>query len=88
MATVDFKPNMRGIGELLKLPAVEADLRRRAQNVKSNASGMSRSGESTYRVDSGIGRRRARAAVITDSVAADIAERRYHRLARAINAAR
>ena len=88
MAGVEYVRNRKGERDLLKLPGVAADLKRRATKVDAAATGMSRSGESTYEVRSEIGRVRARAAVITDSPAAAVAEARWHRLARALGAAR
>ena len=76
-----FKLNRKGIRDLLRSPAVEAELRRRAERIAAQAGpGM--------RVDGGVGPNRARAAVITDTIEARLAERRSKALTRAINAGR
>jgi len=80
-----FQPNTKGIRELLRLPSVEADLRRRAEAVARAASG---SDDLTYNVHSEIGKNRARAAVVTGDAKAAAVEARDHRLARSIDAAR
>lgn len=84
---VTFTANRAGIVELLRAETTRAMLADRAQRVADAAHAMSVSGRSTYRIDSQIGENRARAAVITDSPAAMMAEALSHRLATAIDAA-
>lgn len=67
--------------ELLKSAEVQADLRRRAQAIATRA------GEG-HRVDSDVGPRRARAAVITDTHRARRAEAKSRTLSSAIDAGR
>lgn len=86
MAT--FEPNRDGIRELLRSNEIRMMLAERAHRVADTAASMSVSGRSTYRVDSEIGKKRARAAVLTDSPAAMMAEATMRRLAIAIDAAR
>lgn len=84
---VTFKENRAGVVELLRAETTRAMLAERAQRVAEAAHAMSVSGRSTYRVDSQIGTNRARAAIITDTPAAMMAEAMSHRLATAIDAA-
>lgn len=79
-----FVANTNGIAELLRTPEIAADLHARAERVAAAAS----DGTAEYVVRSEIGRRRARAAVVTGNFEAMLLERREHRLARAIDAAR
>lgn len=83
-----FVPNRKGIAALLRTPEVAADLQARAERVADAAHALSVSGRSTYVVRSEIGPVRARSAVITASVAARVAEAKYHRLLSALDAAR
>lgn len=85
---VVFVKSAKGIGELLRSQDTLAMLESKATAVAEAAASLSVSGRSTYRTDSQVGKVRARAAVITDSPAAMVAEMREHRLARAIDAAR
>ncbi len=78
-----FKPNEKGIAELLRNYPV-ADLEARAQRVADAAS----DGTAQYGVRSDRGNRRPRAAVVTENFDAMLTEAREHRLATAIDAAR
>lgn len=73
--------NRKNIAALLKSDAVEADLRRRAVNI-AQAAGPG------HRVDSAVGKNRARAAVITATQEARESEARDRSLSRAIFAGR
>lgn len=79
-----FKENRAGIAEIARSAAVVADLRARAERVAAKAS----SDDAEYHVHTEVGRRRARAAVVTGNFKAMLAEHREHRLASAIDAAR
>lgn len=81
MSAVRVVLNRRNIRALLKSPGVAADLRRRAENI-ARAAGPG------HRVESEIGRNRARAAVITDTIPAMLAEARDRNLTRALDAGR
>lgn len=76
-----FDMNERAIGELLRSPAVLADLRRRAERVAARAG-------PGHEVDAGIGSTRARVTVRTVSTAAKRAEAADRNLTRSIDAAR
>jgi len=79
MARIDIR---RGaIPEILKSLEVQADLNRRANAIASTAG-------PGHRVDSQVGSTRARAAVITDTIAAMVAESRNRSLTSAIDAGR
>lgn len=84
MGTFKFVPNAKGIAELLRSPQIAADLHARAERIAAAAS----DGDAEYNVHSEIGTRRARAAVVTANIEAQLAEHRERRLARAIDAAR
>lgn len=73
--------NRRNIRDLLRSESVRADLERRAENI-ARAAGPG------HKVDSQVGRNRARAAVITTSAEAMAAEARDRNLTRAIDAGR
>lgn len=81
MAVTRIVLNRKNIRDLLKSPKVAADLRRRAENI-ARAAGPG------HRVESEIGKNRARAAVITDSIDAMVAEAQNRNLTRAIDAGR
>lgn len=74
-----FTLNRNGLRELLRSDAVQAELRRRAQQVAAAAG-------PGHRVEVSAGRNRARAAVITDTPEARRAEATDRALTRAINA--
>lgn len=76
--------NNAGVAELLKLPAVQADLARRAAAI---AAAASQSG-GDFGHDSGTGRNRARASAWTNDTAAREAEATDRSLTRAIDAGR
>lgn len=77
---VQLKINYRGIFELLRSDEVQAELVRRANRVAAAAG-------PGHRVESEVGKRRARAAVITDTAEARVAEK-HRNLTRAFGAAR
>lgn len=79
--SVKIVVNRKGIRELLRSPEVQADLRRRADNIASAAG-------PGHEVDSDVGRYRARASVRTDTIAAMVAEATGRTLTRAIDAGR
>ncbi|MFE2409846.1 hypothetical protein ACFXDE_16035 [Kitasatospora sp. NPDC059408] len=60
MAFRKFKPNKSGINSFMKNPETGAEVRRVAQSIAEAAG----SGEGLFKVDSALGRRRHRAAVI------------------------
>lgn len=76
-----FKLNRKGVRQILRSPQVEADLKRRAENVAQQA------GEG-FEVDTFVGKNRARADVFTATHAARKAEAEERALTRAIDAAR
>lgn len=73
--------NKEGVRQLLRSDEMVADLRRRARNI-ANAAGPG------HRIDVGKGRYRARAAVITDTLEARLAEAHRRSLTSAIDAGR
>lgn len=82
MATnVKVKLNRRGMRALLTSSEVRGELEDRAQRIAASAG-------PGHRVDSETGRNRARAAVITDTTEARIAEATDRTLTRAIDAGR
>lgn len=81
MARARIKLNRAGVRALLRDPKVEADLARRARAIAAAAG-------PGHQVDSSIGRNRARAAVITETVEAKLAEATDRDLTRAIDAGR
>ena len=81
MAVQQLKINYRGIFELLRSDEVQAELVRRARRVAAAAG-------PGQRVESEVGKRRARAAVITDTAEARVAESKSRNLTRAFGAAR
>lgn len=85
MAIGRVKWNYPGLGEIMRGPAMLADLQRRARAIASAAEGAS--GEQ-YIVDSGVGPKRARASVRTGSVAAAQKEATEHVLLRSLDAGR
>lgn len=76
-----IKLNRRGMRELLRSQSVLADLERRAKDI-SDAAGPG------HRVEAQVGRNRARAAVITDTVDAKLGEAKRRTLTRAVDAGR
>lgn len=81
MANVRIRLNRAGIRELLRSPGVQADLAARARRIAAAAG-------PGHVVDVEVGPNRARAAVITDSVDAMVAEATRRSLTRAIDAGR
>lgn len=81
MAQVRVTLNRKNIRELLRSEAVRADLVRRAENIAAAAG-------PGHKVESEIGRNRARAAVITTTAEAMVAEARDRNLTRAFDAGR
>lgn len=79
--TVRIKLNRKGVGELLKSPEVQADLKARAERIAAGA------GEG-FVADSEVGKVRARAAVYTETQEAMKAESERKALTRAIDAGR
>jgi hypothetical protein len=75
--------NKRGVRELLTSPGALKDVERRARQIAAAAGG-----ETDYRVDSQVGKNRARAAVITDTWRARAAEAKRRTLTKAIDAGR
>jgi hypothetical protein len=82
MAVLKIKLNRTGIAELLKDPAVLADLRRRAEAIARAAGGGG------MEVDSGLEKSRARASVRAADTEARKAEAKDRALTRAIDAGR
>lgn len=76
-----FKLNRKGVRELLRSQEVRKDLERRARKVAAKA------GEG-HRVDSSIGRNRARASVITETPEARVAEAKRRNLTASLDAGR
>lgn len=81
MARVRIVLNKSAIAGILRSGEVRRDLERRAENI-ARAAGPG------HRVDSEVGRNRARAAVITESFEAMRKEARNRNLTRAIDAGR
>jgi hypothetical protein len=81
MAVERVKLNSRGMRALLRSPEMLADLERRAARI-ATAAGPG------HEVEGSIGRNRARAAVITATAEARIAEAKRRTLTRAIDAGR
>lgn len=81
MATVRVILNRKNVRELLRSEGVRADLHRRAENIAASAG-------PGHRAESEIGRTRARAAVITATHQAIVAEARHRNLTRALDAGR
>jgi hypothetical protein len=81
MEQIKIKLNRAGIRELLRSPGVQADLRRRG-NAVASAAGPG------HRVDSEVGRNRARCEVVTESFEAMAREARDRNLTRAFGHAR
>lgn len=81
MARIRIALNRKSVRSLLSSPAVAADLERRARAIAAAAG-------PGHRVESAIGRNRARAAVITDTAEAAFAEATGRSLTRAIDAGR
>lgn len=76
-----FQLNRAGVGQLLKSAEVQADLRRRAEAIAAVAG-------PGHRVEVGSTGRRARAAVITDTLDAMLDEANDRNLSRAFDAGR
>lgn len=76
-----IKLNHKGVRALLRSPQVLADLERRARAIAAAAG-------PGHRVESGVGRNRARAAVVTETPEARHAEATERNLTRAIDAGR
>ena len=76
--------NHKGFDELLKSPEVQADLRRRAEAIAAAADG----GGGRHVVRTEVGKKRARAAVITADAQAMLTEARTQNLTRALAAGR
>lgn len=81
MSNVRIVLNRRGVRDLLRSREIAADLTRRAERIASAAG-------PGHRVESEIGPNRARAAVITDTVDAMVAEATHRTLTRALDAGR
>ncbi len=81
MALVRLVIKRRAVALLLKTPEVQADIAGRARAVAAAAG-------PGHRVESEVGQNRARAAVITDTREARLAEARGHGLVRAFGAGR
>lgn len=79
--TVRVKINRKAVRALLRDPKVAADLERRARAIAAAAG-------PGHVVESEIGRTRARAAVITETPEAALAEATQRRLTRSIDAGR
>lgn len=73
--------NKKAVGEILRSPAVLADLEARARRIAAAAG-------PGHKVDSEVGTKRARAAVITETTEARRAEAKARTLTRAIDAGR
>lgn len=78
---VEIRINRAGIVELLKDPGVQADLRRRGERVAAAAG-------PGHRVESAVGKKRARSAVIIDDWRAARNEAKNRTLTTAFGAAR
>lgn len=81
MANVTIKLNRKGMRSLLRSQAVLGDLERRAAAIAAAAG-------PGHVAEGDIGRNRARAAVITATVEARVAEAKRRNLTRAIDAGR
>lgn len=81
MANVRVVLNRKGIRDLLRSDEIKAELERRAHAIAAAAG-------PGHTVDSQIGPHRARAAVVTDTVDAMLAESHHRNLTRAIDAGR
>lgn len=73
--------NHRAIADLLRSPAIERDLRARADRIAAAAG-------PGFVAHSEVGQHRARAAVVTETFDAMLAEALEHRLLRAVDAGR
>lgn len=73
--------NRKGIRELLRSTEVQRDLRRRAESIAAAAG-------PGHAVETEVGPNRARAAVVTDSIDAMVAEATSRTLTRALDAGR
>lgn len=82
--TVVFRVNPAGIRRILRSDKVRAHLAHRAEKVAAASS----FGDLTYEVRSGVGRQRARAAVIAAGARTNAHELAHHDLARTIDHAR
>jgi hypothetical protein len=78
---IEVKLNSAGVKALLKSPGIQADLRRRG-NAIASAAGPG------HRVDSEVGRNRARVEVVTETFEAMQREARDRNLTRAVDAGR
>lgn len=78
---VRVQVNGKAVRDLLRSPEVQEDLRGRARRIAAAAG-------PGHRVDTDVGRNRARAAVITDTFEARHAEATRRTLTRAIDAGR
>lgn len=86
---VKFEPSFKGIGEVLKSPGVQADLLRRAEQMVAGAPTENGDGEElTYEARSGVGRTRARAAVIAAGARTAAHELANHELISLLDLAR
>ena len=81
MAKVKIELNHAAVAKILKSPEVQVDLERRARSI-ATAAGPG------HRVDSGVGRNRARAVVVTDTPEAMRAEATERRLTKSLDAGR
>lgn len=82
MSNVRIKLTKDGPRKLRQLPAVEVDLRRRAEQIAAAAAGEG------FEADSQVGRTRARASVRTATTEARLAEAKHRALTNAIDAGR
>lgn len=79
--------NSKGVRDLLRSPAVAADLERRAKNIAAAADGATgRAGD--HAVETQVGPNRARAAVYTDTFNAMHREADQRTLTRSLDAGR
>lgn len=81
MAKVRVEINRKAVRDLLRSPEVQSDLERRAQRIASAAG-------PGHRVATGVGRNRARTAVIAASYEARRREARDRNLTRSLDAGR
>lgn len=73
--------NRAAVGALLKSPEIQADLRRRAERIAASAG-------PGHKVETFVGKNRARASVSTDTDEAKVAQAAHQTLTKAIRAGR
>lgn len=84
----DFKISRSAAREIMKNPAVRADLINRAKRIRDAAQGMSESGNAKYGVATWDGEVSAHAVVYTANLAAKRSNAKHNSLIRSIEAGR